>query len=302
MGSLVFSFPLQKGTLVAKKFCFVLSPIGEYDSLERRRADGILDEVIRSAFEPLGYRVERADHDVSPGRVTETIISKIIDADLVVADLTGFNPNVMYELALRHATGKPFIQLLERGGKLPFDVQDINTIFFTSDLAGRGEAIKKLTEAESKVAASLETGNPIRRTVDFKGLKSSGTDADRVILDALSDLARAVSQLRSDQGQRAAPEEVVLRTNALSAIQTIMTHHELDAFDIRVVAVDHDSRGIHATATSRFGELSYSALGDPIWQRSHKQAIAMAMAVVRGLVGEYMKKMPDGGSADTADE
>jgi len=96
------------------KFCFVISPIGEPESTDRRRSDGILDEVIKPGMGPPDrYHVERADHDKSPGIVTESIIGKLLDADLVVADLTGVNPNVMYELALRHATGKPVVQIME---------------------------------------------------------------------------------------------------------------------------------------------------------------------------------------------
>jgi hypothetical protein len=104
-----------------KLFCFIISPIGNPESEERNRADGILDEIIRPALEPQ-YRVERADHDKSPGIVTEAIIGKLIDADLVVADLTGHNPNVFYELAIRHATGMPIVQVIESGNNLPFDI------------------------------------------------------------------------------------------------------------------------------------------------------------------------------------
>lgn len=143
-------------TSLRERFCFVVSPIGEPDTPERRRADG--NEIVRPALEPRNYRVERADHDKGPGIVTESIISKLIDSHLVVADLTGLNPNVMYELAVRHATGKPVIQLLERGHRLPFDIQAQNTIMFAGDLAGRLEAIRLIQAAES-AADDLQLGN-----------------------------------------------------------------------------------------------------------------------------------------------
>ncbi len=65
-----------------------------------------------------------------PGIISRQIVSHLLDADLVIADLTGRNPNVFYELAIRHATGKPFIQLITKGEVIPFDVDHQRTILF----------------------------------------------------------------------------------------------------------------------------------------------------------------------------
>src|SRR5437870_8180471 len=161
---------------MSDKTCFVISPIGERGSVDRRRADGVLNEIIRAALESRGYKVERADHDKTPGIVTERIINKILDADLVVADLTGLNPNVMYELAVRHAAGKPVIQILEEGQALPFDIRSQNTIYFTSDLAGRPEAVRMIQAAEGLVRGSAALGNPIRRTIELRALQGENDD------------------------------------------------------------------------------------------------------------------------------
>jgi hypothetical protein len=60
--------------------------------------------------------------------ITTQVIRHLIEAPLVVADLTGNNPNVYYELALRHAAAKPLIQLIEEGSALPFDIAGMRTI------------------------------------------------------------------------------------------------------------------------------------------------------------------------------
>ena len=86
-----------------KKTCFVISPIGEPESDTRKRADKILKYVIDPSVERRGYKAVRADHISEPGMITSQVIQHIVDDDLVIADLTDRNPNVFYELALRHA-------------------------------------------------------------------------------------------------------------------------------------------------------------------------------------------------------
>lgn len=181
---------------MSEPFCFVICPIGDSGSPTRRRADGVLDEIIKPALE--GYRVERADHDKSPGIVTESIITKILDADLVVADLSGLNPNVMYELAIRHAVGKPVIQILETGQDLPFDISSQNTIYFSPDLAGRRDAVREIQAAEKAVREKADLGNPIKRTVELRALKASNKAEDKVVVQALADVQVELTSMRRE--------------------------------------------------------------------------------------------------------
>jgi len=64
----------------------------------------------------------RADELAEPGIITSQVIQHIVDDQLVIADLTERNPNVFYELALRHALRKPVVQIIHRGEAIPFDV------------------------------------------------------------------------------------------------------------------------------------------------------------------------------------
>lgn len=82
-----------------------------------------------------GYTLNRADRMGKTGMIINHIIKQLFDSDLVIADLTDFNANVFYELAIRHITQKPCIQMMKRGQKVPFDVSGIETIFFDIDLA-----------------------------------------------------------------------------------------------------------------------------------------------------------------------
>ena len=118
---------------------------------------------MKPAAEACEYDVSWAFDDQTPGTLTDTILTEIRDADLVIADLSGRNPNVFYELALRHTCAKPTVHMVEgeASKEVPFDVLALNTIEFQTDLAGREEATKKLASAILSAEQKPGLGNPI---------------------------------------------------------------------------------------------------------------------------------------------
>lgn len=74
--------------------CFFITRIGEEGAPEREQADGVMDAIVRPAAEKLGLECVRADQLPDPGQITTQIIDRIVGAKMVVADLTGANPNV----------------------------------------------------------------------------------------------------------------------------------------------------------------------------------------------------------------
>lgn len=179
-----------------QRHCFVICPIGDRGSDVRKRSDGILNEIIRPAVESMGFHVERADHDRSPGIVTDSIIQKTMDSDLVVADLSGYNPNVMYELAVRHASGRPVVQMIEHGQVLPFDVSAVNTIVFEANLGGRSAAVAAV-QAAASAALEGRHANPIRRAAELHALRSSDDRQGELVADALSELRQLAGEIRA---------------------------------------------------------------------------------------------------------
>ena len=108
--------------------CFIISPIGDEDSIERRHSDLVLGSLIEPALGELNLATVRADQISKPGLITGQVIDHLVRAKLVIADLSFGNPNVFYELALRHATRLPVVQVIRKGDKLPFDVGQYRTV------------------------------------------------------------------------------------------------------------------------------------------------------------------------------
>lgn len=173
------------------KTCFVIAPIDEPESEVRRRSDQILNHVIRPAVEPCGYaKPVRADEIDEPGNITSQVIQHVAEDDLVVADLTGQNPNVFYELAIRHARRRPFVQIAELGERIPFDVYGQRTIFLDhKNLDSVAEAIDSMTEQiKSFQDKDAQVETPISMSFDLQILQSGNTE-ERYLADVLSELS-----------------------------------------------------------------------------------------------------------------
>lgn len=110
------------------KICFYIAPIGSENSEERKHSDLFLESIVSPAIEGFGFNVVRADNISKPGMITSQIIDYIVNAGLVICDLSFHNPNVFYELSLRHSTKRPTVHIIRKQDGIPFDINDFRTI------------------------------------------------------------------------------------------------------------------------------------------------------------------------------
>ncbi|WP_250514735.1 hypothetical protein [Caballeronia sp. INDeC2] len=108
--------------------CFYISPIGSAGSDERKHSDLMLGSIVEPALEGFGLTVVRADQIDKPGTITRQIFDYLLRSRLVVVDLSFHNPNVFYELAVRHAARLPVVQIIRASDRIPFDVNQMRTI------------------------------------------------------------------------------------------------------------------------------------------------------------------------------
>lgn len=109
--------------------CFVIMP---FDTKYKE----IYDEVYKPICDNNTINCYRVDEISKPGSITKDIVDGIIDADLIIADLTDKNPNVFYELGIAHSTGSKTIMTCQKSEKLPFDISNYRVIFYEQSING----------------------------------------------------------------------------------------------------------------------------------------------------------------------
>lgn len=193
-----------------KDKCFIITPIGDDTDPIRRHIEGIIDAALRPALEDK-YDLVVAHRISELGSITKQIITEIYSAKLVVANLTNRNPNVMYELALRHSLGKSVIMIAEKGTPLPSDIVMERTIFYQNDARGVIELRESIAAAEKEIDYD-KTESPIynvlhdvlkdRQIIEFSESQSISQEDDgnatvlKYILQKLTNLEDAVQTSR----------------------------------------------------------------------------------------------------------
>ena len=130
--------------------CFVIMPIGSGDAYEVYR--NRYEEIIAPAVEGLQvdgsqvFRCVRADFVSSSGSITRDVLTRLYRSDAVIADLTDLNPNVFYELGVRHALRSGTILIALEGTKPPFDVGDMRVIPYKDRVGAQKKAIPEIQE------------------------------------------------------------------------------------------------------------------------------------------------------------
>lgn len=110
-----------------------------------------IDPVYRAmgqGVEGAGLRCVRVDQFVAPGEITEDIRRLIAESRIVIADLSGMNTNVMYELGFAHGRGKKVILVSSDPLEdLPFDIRSWRVLPYRRDGVGLDDLKGKITEA-----------------------------------------------------------------------------------------------------------------------------------------------------------
>jgi hypothetical protein len=135
-------------------YAFMVTQVGDKSSAERSRADEVSDHIAGPVLAEFGLQLQRSDRDPTPGQITLQILRSLIEARVVIADLTGRNPNVYYELAIAHSFTRPVIALVDDPRNVAFDVKDERLIPLGS--YDGGFRLREAEEAKKALRAALQ--------------------------------------------------------------------------------------------------------------------------------------------------
>lgn len=184
----------------SNKKCFVITPIGKEGSEIRREIEGIIDSGIIPALMDAGFVFENIiipHRVVSANLITHDIMRDIITSELVIANITGFNPNVMYEVGIRDAIERPIILICnaQHEGSLPFDSQDKRTEFYVNDPTGSKQLKNRLN---SLIGIVLKEGSESAFSVARASLNANygiGEDGKHNQKDMNLDISKNIKEI-----------------------------------------------------------------------------------------------------------
>ena len=180
---------LTKESTVSMRKCFVVSPIGDAGSDIRKNADQLYQHIIKPVCEKCGFEAKRVDDFNTSDSITQDILDALNEYDLVIADLTGHNPNVFFEIGYRTKSQKPIIHLKRKGETLPFDVSAIRT--FEYDLTDL-DMVTATKERLEQVIMNFKYDS-------IKERKSSGNSFENnLIVSSLNDIQYKIDVLTEE--------------------------------------------------------------------------------------------------------
>lgn len=102
---------------------------------------------IKPAAEACAWTIERADDYFSAGPVLEQVWERINECTFLIADLTGQNPNVMYEIGIAHTVGRPVMLITQSIDDIPFDLRHLRYVHYHNNAEGLALLVKMIQSA-----------------------------------------------------------------------------------------------------------------------------------------------------------
>lgn len=244
------------------KKAFVMMPIKKVGSTEHQHYRALFDSVLKPVLHQFGYDTKRADDFQAAGSITRDIIKTISESEIVIADLTDLNPNVFYELGVRHTLrGSGTIMIMdETSTEIPFDISTYRVIKFRSDVAGIGKLRQHLESYIETITSNSQDfrDNPVHDwlpSLPMDLVESSNGSVEENLKIQLASLKSDLSEYKKKYGNVEAHE-------SLEAPSTIIRQaiREAEEGALPALLVDEAILSAQEKNVPKFLELSLRAI------------------------------------------
>ncbi len=213
-----------------QKQCFVIHPTG---AEWRDYVEQVFEFVITEAVEAFGYVPVRMDQVSDVGFISSQAIQHLAQDSLVIADLTAQSPQVLYGLALRHATQKPVIHLIREGDPPLFEFSTIPVLRVSVNTARDAKRCKQdlIGYVETIERNNQPQETPISRAMRRQVLEQSESVLDRRAAEMLR-LLGSLQNAIADLGERlSTPENVLPQEHVVNVMKNsgvLISREEFD--------------------------------------------------------------------------
>lgn len=236
--------------------CYVMMPYGGGDPSKKSFFEGVFSSIIVSAARNAGFadsEIIREDHKGEAGSVSGNIVYHLAKSDVLIADLTGQNPNVFYELGVAHVFHKSATVLIcQKDAPIPFDVQGLNVVLYSTDITEVADSVTRITNAiVSRLKGTSSADNTIHEKIPqlpvslMDHIESDGGEQEETLRRLSSENQRLRKQLEVAgihvDGKREArtPREILMSAKAglpyageiaLNRFRELSDQHDLESF------------------------------------------------------------------------
>lgn len=263
------------------KRCFVMMPFGSTGTYPDGHFDRVYEFLIRPACEGAGFSPIRADEVKTANLIVADIVREIIECDMVVCDLSARNPNVMYELGIRHAFNKPVALIRDSNTSRVFDIQGLRDMEYDASLRvdSVNDAITRLTAVikETYSASATDITSPIQLLHMIPAVKAETATVSPEVALVLGELASLGDRMLNI-------ENGLLANNRPSALKLVSLTPPLEprGIPIKINDLVYHSKFGEGVVTDKKGEtiqISFPGIG------------------TRTVLNGYVRKVADSSSA-----
>lgn len=243
-----------------EKTCFVVMPISDIDGYDTGHFTRVYKYLIKPACEKAGFIPVRADDVKSSNYIVIDILSKIIESDIVICDLSGKNANVLYELGVRQAFNLRTVLIKDKKTDKIFDISGLRYTEYNQEL--RVDSVEAQIESISDAIAETvkAKGKDVNSVIQLLGLKPATLPTQhelsgdtRYVLSAVNALSERITAME-DPRFRSKYRKASMRTSSI-------TYLEGDKYKINGDTVSFgDALYIYGTEIGRLADVHHDSL------------------------------------------
>ncbi|GGK73600.1 hypothetical protein [Amphritea balenae] len=223
---------------VEQSECFIIMPIADRDGYETGHFKRVYDWIVKPACEKAGYKPVRADDVSSSHFIVADILKRIVEAPMAICDISSLNANVMFELGIRQAFGKPVALIKDEKTSSVFDISGLRYSEYSSGM--RADLVEKNVELLSDMICEtrddLGSITSLMSLVDIDAAvlpkRTEVSEDSKLILQEIHNLSRRIGRIEGpNDGYKSGALDALMRSKRNRVLHNIIDKSDDSSFE-----------------------------------------------------------------------